>query len=146
MAFAVQSYEDAQSLRGWGYRHLSGEKGYEDIDIMALQTIWGESKSRKSWILMKAMACLCQGKEKLYSLTETIQTLRCSVGKLGFKYYNQWPQRMANKVLILVQTPLLGLSVLSFLTAHLHWTSILVILPVRLIGCTRQRLQERPIW
>ena len=75
---AVQSYEDAHESTRMGYNeHLSGEKKwYEDIDIMALQTIWGESKStfREFWILTKAMAYLCQDKKKLYSLTETIQT------------------------------------------------------------------------
>ena len=47
--FAVQSYEDAHESTRMGYNeHLAGEKKwYEDIDIMALQTIWGESKSTK---------------------------------------------------------------------------------------------------
>jgi hypothetical protein len=47
--FAVQSYQDAHESTRMGYNeHLSGEKKwYEDIDIMALQTIWGESKSTK---------------------------------------------------------------------------------------------------
>ena len=74
--FAVQSYEDAHESTRMGYNeHLSGEKKwYEDIDIMALQTIWGESKSTKILDFNEGNGLFMSGKEKLYSLTETIQT------------------------------------------------------------------------
>ena len=47
--FAVASFDDLHAATRMGYNeHLSGEKGwYEDIDILALQSIWGESVDTK---------------------------------------------------------------------------------------------------
>jgi hypothetical protein len=47
--FAVNDWNDSHAPTRMGYNeHLSGEKGwYEDIDILALQNIWGISETTK---------------------------------------------------------------------------------------------------
>ena len=64
--FAVQSYEEAHESTRMGYNeHLSGEKKwYEEIDIMALQAIWGESKSTKILDFNEGNGLILSGERK----------------------------------------------------------------------------------